>query len=388
MVILFIYIVCNLWIWCFIIVFIVGGMVFVIFVFVMVQMFDVGFMKMFVLIGELDNVVVICKGVEIEIQSLIDYQQVNVFEMYLVVVFGFDGWLFVLKEVVVLILFVKMLIGKLLNVVICGVLLVGFVLCLYVKFVVGCLFVFGLLEIVVGSVIVKGFSGMQFGDCLYFVQCDWIIVGIFDVGGSGFDLEIWGDVDQLMQLFWCISYLLMVLCILSVDGFVCFKVDIDVDLWLIDEVKCEQIFYGDQLKVLLIFINIFGIMLLMIFLIVVMIGVMIMMYVLVVNCVVEIGMLCVFGFKCISVFVVFLLEVLLFGFVGGVVGFVCVLLMQFVLFLMINFQIFLDLLFCFVLMFVIVVKMFVFLFVMGFVGGFLLVMCVVCLKIVDVLCVQ
>lgn len=38
-------------------------------------------------------------------------------------------------------------------------------------------------------------------------------------------------------------------------------------------------------------------------------------------------------------------------------------------------------------MFVIVVKMFVFLFVMGFVGGFLLVMCVVCLKIVDVLCV-
>ena len=30
---------------------------------------------------------------------------------------------------------------------------------------------------------------------------DWTVVGLFDAGGSGFDSEIWGDADQLMQAF-------------------------------------------------------------------------------------------------------------------------------------------------------------------------------------------
>ena len=30
---------------------------------------------------------------------------------------------------------------------------------------------------------------------------DWTVVGIFDAGATGFDSEIWGDVDQLMQAF-------------------------------------------------------------------------------------------------------------------------------------------------------------------------------------------
>jgi len=38
----------------------------------------------------------------------------------------------------------------------------------------------------------------QIGAC---AQREWTVVGIFDAGGSGFDSEIWGDVDQLMQSF-------------------------------------------------------------------------------------------------------------------------------------------------------------------------------------------
>ena len=30
---------------------------------------------------------------------------------------------------------------------------------------------------------------------------DWTVVGIFDAGNTGFDSEIWGDVDQFMQAF-------------------------------------------------------------------------------------------------------------------------------------------------------------------------------------------
>ena len=30
---------------------------------------------------------------------------------------------------------------------------------------------------------------------------DWNVVGVFDAGNTGFNSEIWGDVDQLMQSF-------------------------------------------------------------------------------------------------------------------------------------------------------------------------------------------
>ena len=55
-----------------------------------------------------------------------------------------------------------------------------------------------------------GFSGTQIGEHLRFAQRDWTVVGTFDAGGSGFDSEIWGDVDQLMQSFRRTSYSSMV----------------------------------------------------------------------------------------------------------------------------------------------------------------------------------
>ena len=173
-------------------------------------------------------------------------------------------------------------------------------------------------EIIVGSAIAKGFSGTQLGDSLHFAQRDWTIVGIFDAGGSGFDSEIWGDVDQLMQSFRRTSYSSMVLRIPSADGFARFKADIDVDPRLTDEAKREQTFYGDQSKALSTFINILGITLSTIFSIAAMIGAMITMYASVANRVAEIGTLRALGFKRTNVLAAFLLEALLLGFVGGV----------------------------------------------------------------------
>ncbi|MBL3967613.1 ABC transporter permease, partial [Burkholderia sp. KCJ3K979] len=243
-------------------------------------------------------------------------------------------------------------------------------------------------EIVVGSAIAKGFSGTQLGDRLHFAQRDWIIVGIFDAGGSGFDSEIWGDVDQLMQSFRRTSYSSMVLRIPSADGFARFKADIDVDPRLTDEAKREQTFYGDQSKALSTFINILGITLSTIFSIAAMIGAMITMYASVANRVAEIGTLRALGFKRTNVLAAFLLEALLLGFVGGVAGLACASLMQFASFSTTNFQTFSDLSFRFVLTPAIVVKTLLFSLVMGLVGGFLPAMRAARLKIVDALRAQ
>ncbi|KUY85100.1 multidrug ABC transporter permease [Burkholderia territorii] len=365
-----------------------GGMALVIFVFATVQMLDAGLTQTLVSTGEADNVVVIRKGAETEIQSAIDHQQANALEMHPAVALGPDGRPLVSKEAVVLISLVKTSSGKPSNVVIRGVSPAGLALRPRVKLVAGRPFAPGSSEIVVGSAIAKGFSGTQLGDRLHFAQRDWTVVGIFDAGGSGFDSEIWGDVDQLMQSFRRTSYSSMVLRIPSADGFARFKADIDVDPRLTDEAKREQTFYGDQSKALSTFINILGVTLSTIFSIAAMIGAMITMYASVANRTAEIGTLRALGFKRANVLAAFLLEALLLGFVGGVAGLACASLMEFASFSTTNFQTFSDLSFRFVLTPAIVVKTLLFSLVMGLVGGFLPAMRAARLNIVDALRAQ
>jgi len=49
--------------------------------------------------------------------------------------------------------------------------------------------------------IAERFQGGGLGETLHFSTRDWNVVGVFDAGNTGFNSEIWGDVDQLMQSF-------------------------------------------------------------------------------------------------------------------------------------------------------------------------------------------
>ncbi|MGU7784502.1 ABC transporter permease [Burkholderia sp. PU8-34] len=362
-----------------------GGLALVVFVFATVLMLDAGLTKTLVSTGEPDNVVIIRKGAETEVQSAIDHQQANALEMHPSVALGADGRPMASKETVVLISLVKRSTGKPSNVVIRGVSQAGLGLRPRVKLVAGRMFTAGSSEIVVGNAIANGFSGTQIGDRLHFAQRDWTVVGRFDAGGSGFDSEIWGDVDQLMQSFRRTSFSSMVVRIPGADAFARFKAGIDVDPRLTDEAKREQTFYGDQSKTLSRFINILGMTLSTIFSIAAMIGAMITMYASVANRVAEIGTLRALGFKRANVLAAFLLEALLLGFVGGVAGLACAALMGFVSFSTTNFQTFSDLSFRFVLTPGIVVKTLLFSVTMGLIGGFLPAMRAARMNIVDAL---
>jgi putative ABC transport system permease protein len=52
-------------------------------------------------------------------------------------------------------------------------------------------------EVVVGRNIHNRFSGANVGDTLDFAKGQWKVVGIFDAGGTAYDSEIWGDVNQV-----------------------------------------------------------------------------------------------------------------------------------------------------------------------------------------------
>jgi ABC-type lipoprotein release transport system permease subunit len=55
--------------------------------------------------------------------------------------------------------------------------------------------------VVVGQSIHNRFSGANVGDTMDFAKGQWKVVGIFDSGGTAYDSEIWGDVNQIAADF-------------------------------------------------------------------------------------------------------------------------------------------------------------------------------------------
>ena len=348
-----------------------GGLALVVFVFATVLMMDEGLKRTLVTTGELDNVVIIRKGAENEIQSGIARDQASIIEMHPAVALGAQGQRMVSKETVILISLLRSGDGKPSNVVIRGTSDRGFALRPQVKIREGRLFRPGTAEIIVGSSIAARFANTAIGQQMKFAQREWMVVGVFDGGGSGFDSEVWGDVEQLMQSFRRNAYSAMVARLADAGQFEKFRAEVGEDPRLAHEMKREQTFYSDQSKALSTFINVLGMTLSVIFSIGAMIGAMITMYASVASRVGEIGTLRALGFRRGAVLWAFLAEALLLGCVGGVVGLSLASVMQLASFSTINFQTFADLSFRFILTPGIAGKTLLFALVMGFVGGFL-----------------
>ncbi len=362
-----------------------GGLALVVFVFATVLMLDEGLKRTLVTTGEWDNVVIIRKGAENEIQSGIARDQAGIIEMHPAVAAGEQGRRMVSKEAVVLISLLRAGDSKPSNVVIRGASAMGFVLRPQVKIREGRLFRPGTSEIIVGAGIAARFANTGIGQHLSFAQREWTVVGVFDAGGSGFDSEVWGDVEQLMQAFRRNAYSSMVARLADGGQFDNFRAAMGEDPRLAQEMKREQIFYSDQSKALSTFINVLGLTLSVIFSIGAMIGAMITMYASVASRVGEIGTLRALGFRQGAVLWAFLAEALLLGAVGGVAGLSLASLMQLASFSTINFQTFADLSFRFILTGGIAAKTLLFAMAMGFIGGFLPAFRAARLNIVDAL---
>jgi putative ABC transport system permease protein len=70
-----------------------------------------------------------------------------------------------------------------------------------VKLVQGRWFTPGQREVVVSNSIHKRFSRANVGDTMEFGKGLWQVVGIFDAGGTAYESEVWGDVNQMNSDF-------------------------------------------------------------------------------------------------------------------------------------------------------------------------------------------
>lgn len=362
-----------------------AGLALVVFVFATVLMLGEGLRTTMVTTGENDNVVLIRRSAETEVQSAVARDQASVATSAAAVALWADGQPMVSKETVVLISLNKRGADKPSNVTIRGAGPLGLTLRPQLKLTSGRMFRPGSSEIIAGASIARRFSGVDIGQTLRFGQREWTVVGLFDAGNSGFDSEIWGDADQLMQAFRRPVFSMVVVRLSDPSRFEAYKADIEADPRLTLEAKREQTFYSDQSKVLSTFINILGLTLSIIFSIGAMIGATITMYASVASRVGEIGTLRALGFPRRSILAAFLSESLLLAVAGGIAGVGFASLMQFLSFSTTNFQSFSELAFGFTLNPAIVVKALLFSLLMGFVGGFLPAVRAARMQIVDAL---
>ncbi|HEX3063245.1 MAG TPA: ABC transporter permease [Usitatibacter sp.] len=348
-----------------------GGMALVVFVFAAVLMLDAGLKRTLVSTGSLDNAILLRQASQTEIQSAVYRDQASLLETMREVARGSDGTPLVSKETLVLTQIPKRGSDKPQNVVVRGLPPLGIELRPQARIVDGRWFRPGSSEIVVGRSIAEGFEGVGIGQRLRFAQREWTVVGTFDAGRSGFDSEIWGDVEQMMQAFRRTAYSSVIVRLRERAALDALREDINGDQRLILDVKREPEFYAEQSKTLSTFISILGLTLSIIFSIGAMIGAMITMYAAVANRTTEIGTLRALGFRRASILAAFLAESVLLALVGGIAGLALASFLQAFTITTMNWQSFSQLAFGFDLTARIVAVTLAFSVVMGLVGGFL-----------------
>ena len=299
-----------------------AGMALVVYVFATVLMMTEGIRATLVATGQPDNMIVLRKGAGAEINSGISREQAAIIETLPGIAHRRRAAsALVSKEPVVLNNLPKRGSGKPSNVTLRGTGAAGLALRPQVQLVQGRMFRPGSSEVVAGRAVAAGFQGVDLGATLRFGGRDWVVVGLFDAGRSGFDSELWADAEQLMAAFrrQAVSSVIVKLTDRGPLRSACAScIDDDPRLGL--EAKREERFYAEQSEALANFIRILGTALAVIFSIGAVVGATITMFGAVASRVGEIGTLRALGFRRSAVLAAFLGESLLLSLLGGVVG--------------------------------------------------------------------
>jgi putative ABC transport system permease protein len=348
-----------------------AGMALVVFVFAAVLMLSEGLRRTLVATGSHDNAVVLRAGTESEVQSAVDRTQAGIIAAQPEVALDAAGRRLVADEAIVLINLPKRDSGKPANIIIRGIQPASPELRREVHLAAGRFPNPGSTEIVAGIQIARRFQGAGLGETVRFAMRQWRVVGIMDAGNTGFSSEIWGDVEQLLQAFRRTAFSSVTLRLRDPAAFDALKARLESDPRLPVQVLREVEFYEAQSRRLATFIRLLGLVLTGIFSLGAVLGAMVTMYAQVGARINEIGTLRALGFKRHHILVAFLLESMLLGFLGWVLGLIPASLLNFITLSTINWSSFAELSFKFALTPGILVKSLIFGVGMGLIGGLL-----------------
>jgi ABC-type antimicrobial peptide transport system permease subunit len=348
------------------------GIALVVFVFTAVLMMANGVQRTLRSTGSDDNVIVARKAAMSEIMSIIDREAAGIVTNLPQVARDAEGRPISSKEIVVIINLDKLGGDGMSNVIVRGVEQPGLELRPQVRVIEGRLFRWGAREVVAGSGITNRFDGAQIGRRIKFGGDLWTVVGIFGADGSGFDSEIWGDLNQVADAFKRSSVSTITFRVNNPGDLAALASSFERDNRLQYFIpKREKVFFEEQSEMMAAFIRILGLFVTVIFSAGATIGAMITMYGAVANRTAEIGTLRALGFQRRSILVAFLLESLVLSFTGGLAGLGLASLLQFFTISTLNFGSFSELAFSFALSPSIIANSLGFSLLMGLIGGFL-----------------
>lgn len=326
-----------------------GGMALVVFAFAAILMLAAGLESTLVDSGSADNAIFIRKGANSEVQSGVGRAEAAIVAAQPEIATDALGRPLVARELLVLINLPKRGGPGSSNVAIRGVSAASLGLRPQVALVAGRLPRPGAAEVMVGRGVAERFRGAGLNESLDFARDTWTVTGIFEAGRTGFDSEIWGDVNRLLQAFRRPAYSSVLLRMRDPQQFDALKARIESDPRLALEVKREVDYYREQSEMMAKFLRVLGTSLSLVFSIGAVIGAMITMYAAVAGRTAEIGTLRALGFGRGTILAAFLAESLLIGLVGGAVGLALASGLQFFAISTTNFQTFAELAFRFTL---------------------------------------
>jgi len=362
-----------------------GGMALVVFVFAAVLMMTAGLRQTMAGTGSYDNVVIIRQGSQTEVQSTVTREQANILASLTGLASDAGGNPIISPEVLVLVNMPRKDGQGLANIVVRGTTANGLIMRPQVKISQGRQFRPGSSEIIVGNGLTHGKLALQIGDSINFGLREWHIVGVFDAGSSGFDSEVWGDSEQMMQAFRRQSYSSVVINLRDSASYEAFASAVLAQPRLKVDIRRESLFYADQSEKMANFIDILGETITIIFSVGAVIGAMITMYSSVANRTREIGTLRALGFQRSNIVMAFLMEAVLLGFIAGVIGLMAASCMQWVEISTTNIQTFAEVVFKLIMTPGILLEVMAFSLFMGVLGGVLPAVRASRLEIVDAL---
>ena len=190
-----------------------------------------------------------------------------------------------------------------------------------VRIVAGRMFTPGLNEILVGRGALANFAGLELGRTLKWGTREWQVVGIMEADGGVPESEIWADARVVQASYRRgNSYSTVRARLTSKDAFAEFKDAITADPRLNASVRPESEFYAEQSQFFAVFVTTIGVFVGVLMGLGAIFGAINTMYNAVAARIREIATLRALGFGALPVVASVLLEALLLGLVGGVLG--------------------------------------------------------------------
>lgn len=296
------------------------GMALVVAVFIAMTALASGFRAALVSTGSPENVLVLRKGAQQEMNSGIGRQNASIIGGFPFVASGADGLPMLSPETFVVVPLDRRAGGGMANVVVRGVNQRAFEVRKGITITAGRVFNSGAREVVVGSAFAARFPNSNVGDVLRFAETDWTVVGQFSAGGSAFESEVWGENEQFMPVFRGQIFQSVTFRMKDPAAFDGIKQTLESDPRLTLDAFRERDFYANQSTMLATILNFIAIFIAGIMAIGAVFGAVNTMYAAVASRGPEIGVLLTLGFPPRSVLASFLIESVFIATIGGAIG--------------------------------------------------------------------